>query len=77
MTAAQSSAFSANGGFTADAMSGVVLAIVFAVLLLWGVWAMRAAYAGWAEHRLSQGQLLIVIVRFLAIYLALGFFLLS
>lgn len=77
MTAAQSSAFQANGGFTAEAMSGAVLAIAFAVILLWGVWAMRAAYAGWAEQRLSHGQFLIVIVRFLAIYLVLAFFLLS
>lgn len=55
----------------------VVLGFVFAVLLLWGVWAMRTAYVGWAEQRLSQRQFLGVIVRFVAMYLVLGFFLLS
>ncbi len=38
---------------------------------------MRAAYAGWAEQRLSQRQFLAVVVRFLALYLVLTFLLLS
>ncbi|MNG34572.1 hypothetical protein D3C84_1210880 [compost metagenome] len=50
---------------------------MFAVLLLWGVWAMRTAYTGWAEQRLSQRQFLGVVVRFVAMYLVLTYFLLS
>ncbi len=73
----QVAAFTANGGFAPGAVSAVVLGFVFAVLLLWGVWAMRTAYVGWAEQRLSQRQFLGVIVRFVAMYLVLGFFLLS
>ena len=76
-SADQVAAFTANGGFTPGAVSTVVLGFVFTVLLLWGVWAMRTAYVGWAEHRLTQRQFLGVIVRFAAIYLVLGFFLLS
>lgn len=38
-TADQIAAFQANGGFTPSAVSNVVLSFVFAVLLLWGVWA--------------------------------------
>ena len=76
-SADQVAAFSANGGFAPGAVSTVVLGFVFAVLLLWGVWAMRTAYVGWAEQRLSQRQFLGVIVRFVAMYLVLGFFLLS
>ncbi len=76
-TAAQLAAFQANGGFTPSAVSIVVLGFVFAVLLLWGVWAMRTAYVGWSEHRISQRQFLGVVVRFLAMYLVLTFFLLS
>jgi len=76
-SADQVAAFQANGGVTPTAVSTVVLGFVFAVLLLWGVWAMRTAYAGWAEQRLSQRQFLGVIVRFIAMYLVLGFFLLS
>lgn len=76
-SADQTAAFQANGGFTPTAVSTVVLSIVFAVLLLWGVWAMRTAYVGWAEQRLSQRQFLGVIVRFLAMYVVLTYLLLS
>lgn len=77
MTAEQIAAFQANGGFAPAALAGTVLAFVFAVLLVWGVWAMRTAYVGWAEQRISQRQLLAVVVRFVAIYVVLTFFLLS
>jgi integrating conjugative element protein (TIGR03758 family) len=76
-SADQVAAFQANGGFSPGAVNTVVLSFVFAVLLLWGVWAMRTAYGGWAEHRISQRQLVGVIVRFLAMYVVLSFFLLS
>ncbi|PXV59730.1 integrating conjugative element protein, PFL_4701 family [Dyella jiangningensis] len=76
-SADQVAAFQANGGFTPSTVSTVALGFVFAVLLLWGVWAMRTAYVGWADRRLSQRQFLGVIVRFVAMYLVLGFFLLS
>lgn len=76
MTADQIAAFQANSGFTPADVSTVSLSLVFAVLLLWGVWAMRTAYAGWAERHLTQRQFLAVIVRFVAMYLVLGFFLL-
>ncbi|HHM6317491.1 TIGR03758 family integrating conjugative element protein [Pseudomonas aeruginosa] len=76
-SADQIAAFQANGGFAPSAASAVVLGFVFAVLLLWGVWAMRTAYVGWAEQRLSQRQFLGVVVRFVAMYLVLTFFLLS
>ncbi|MFC4250359.1 TIGR03758 family integrating conjugative element protein [Sinimarinibacterium flocculans] len=76
-SADQVTAFQANGGFTPSAASTVVLSFVFAVLLLWGAWAMRTAYVGWAENDLSQRQLLAVVVRFVAMYVVLTFFLLS
>lgn len=77
MNAAQVSAFQANGGFTPSAVSVVLIGAVFAVLLLWGVWALRTAYVGWTEQRISQRQFLGVAVRFFALYLVLTFFLLS
>ncbi|TVO63326.1 TIGR03758 family integrating conjugative element protein [Denitromonas ohlonensis] len=76
-SANQVAAFQANGGFTPATVSVVVLSFVFAVLLLWGVWAMRTAYVGWAENRLTQRQFLGVVVRFVAMYLVLTYFLLS
>jgi integrating conjugative element protein (TIGR03758 family) len=77
MNAAQNTAFLANAGFTPADMSRVALGVVFAVLLVWGAWAMKSAWSGWAERHLSQGQCLGVVIRFLAMYLVLGFFLLS
>lgn len=77
MTAAQLSAFQANGGVAPAAVATLLLGLVFAVLLLWGVWAMRTAYVGWAEQRLSLRQFVGVVVRFVALYLVLTFFLLS
>jgi integrating conjugative element protein (TIGR03758 family) len=77
LSAEQLTAFQANGGFTPSEVSNAVLGAVFATLLLWGVWAMRTAYVGWAEHRLSQRQFLAVAVRLVAMYLVLSFFLLS
>lgn len=77
MTSVQISAFQANSSITPAAMSTTLTGIVFAVLLLWGAWAIRTAYVGWAENQLNQRQFLGVIVRFLAMYLVLTFFLLS
>lgn len=73
----QSSAFLAHGGFTPGASATLLVGVVFAVLLVWGVWALRTAYVGWAEHKLTQRQLLGVAVRFAAMYLVLTYFLLS
>lgn len=73
----QSTAFLAHGGFTPGASAALLIAVVFAVLLVWGVWALRTAYVGWAEHKLTQRQLLGVAVRFAAMYAVLTYFLLS
>ena len=77
MNGAQVSAFQANSGIAPSAMATVLVGVVFAVLLVWGVWAIRTAYGGWSESRLNQRQFLGVVVRFLAMYLVLTFFLLS
>ena len=77
MNAAQTAAFQANSGITPSDVSIVLIGAVFAVLLVWGVWAIRSAYAGWADEQLSQRQFLVVVVRFVVLYLALTFFLLS
>ncbi len=77
MNSAQLTAFQANSGITPSVMATALGGVVFAVLLLWGVWAIRTAYVGWAENRINQRQFLGVIVRFLAMYVVLTFFLLS
>jgi integrating conjugative element protein (TIGR03758 family) len=77
MTAGQLTAFQANGGFTPSDVSVVLVSTVFAVLLLWGVWALRTAYVGWAADHISERQFLGVAVRFIAMYIVLTFFLVS
>lgn len=46
-------------------------------MLLWSAWAIRTAYTGWAEQRLSNRQFVGVVIRFVALYLVLTFFFLS
>ena len=77
LSSEQSAAFLAHGGFTPGASASLLFAVVFAVLLIWGVWALRTAYVGWAELKLSQRQLLGVAVRFATMYVVLTYFLLS
>jgi len=77
MNSAQVSAFQANSGIAPSSMATALVGVVFAVLLVWGAWAIRAAYVGWSEHRLNQRQLLGVCIRFVAMYLVLSLFLLS
>ncbi|WP_397458527.1 TIGR03758 family integrating conjugative element protein [Pseudomonas asplenii] len=73
----QNTAFLAHGGFTPEASASLLLSGVFATLLVWGIWALRTAYTGWAEQKLTQRQLLSVAVRFAAMYVALTYLLLS
>lgn len=77
MSADQLAAFLANGGFTPSFSASLLVGSVFAVLLVWGVWAIRCAYVGWAEDGLPGRSLLAVIVRVTAMYLVLAFLLLS
>ena len=55
----------------------LLVSLVFVVVLVWGVWALRTAYAGWAARRLSNVQFLGVAARFAAMYVVLTFLLLS
>lgn len=77
MTADQLTAFTANGGFTPSAVAVLLLGATFTVLLVWGVWALHAAYVGWAENTLSGRQFFAVLVRLVALYLVLTYLLLS
>lgn len=77
MNAAQITAFEANGGIPPSTTASLLTSLVFAALLLWGTWAIRTAYSGWAEQRLNQRQFLGVVIRFTAMYLALTLLLLS
>lgn len=77
MTADQLNAFVSNGGFSPVACATLFLSVFFALLLLWGAWALRTAFVGWSDAQLSQRQLFMVLVRVVAMYLVLSFFLLS
>lgn len=77
LSADQQTAFVAASGFQPTDCATLLLSFVFVVLLLWGVWAMRTAYVGWAEQQLPARQFLAVIVRFAAMYVVLSYLLLS
>jgi integrating conjugative element protein (TIGR03758 family) len=77
VSADQVTAFTSNGGFAAADAAVLLESAVFVVLLLWGVWALRTAYVGWAEGQIHNRVFLGVLVRFVALYLVLTFLLLS
>jgi integrating conjugative element protein (TIGR03758 family) len=77
MSADEQTAFVAASGFQPSDCATLLLSFVFVVLLLWGVWAMRSAYIGWADGQISQRLLFVVIVRFAAMYVVLSYLLLS
>lgn len=76
-TADQLTAFTANAGFAPTTVANFLLSAVFVTLLLWGAWALRTAYVGWAEDQISPRQFLGVVIRLVALYLALSYLLLS
>lgn len=76
MTAAQTSAFQATGGFSPSSSSNVFVGLVFVALFLWSGWAMTTAYRGWANQRLDRGVVVTTFTRFLAMWAVLAFLLL-
>ncbi|WP_317845508.1 TIGR03758 family integrating conjugative element protein [Pseudomonas caricapapayae] len=76
MTASQSSAFQATGGFAASSISNVFVGMVFVAIFLWGAWAIVTAYRGWANQRLDRGAFVSLCARITVIWLVLGYLLL-
>lgn len=77
LSADQLNAFNSNSGFTPEQLGTVILGVLFAVLIVWGMWAIKTAYSGWVTKQLSNKELVLVIVRFGMIYCVLTFLLLS
>lgn len=48
MSAAQSSAFQAAGGFPPTASYALFVGFAVAITFLWGAWAIYSTYRGWA-----------------------------
>jgi len=71
----QSTAFQLNGGFTPEQLGMLVIGFVFAVVLVWGAWAIATAYSGWANEKITRKEFVAVVVRFVVIYAVLGIFL--
>lgn len=73
----QINAFKANSGYLPEQLGTLVLSFLFAITLIWGVWAIKSAYSGWVTGQLTQKEFVLVLVRFSIIYCVLTFFLLS
>lgn len=73
----QLNAFQTNSGFTPDQLGTLILSLLFAIFILWGVWAIKTAYSGWVTKQLSHKEFVLVVVRFAVLYCILTFFLLS
>jgi len=77
LSADQVSAFNTNSGFTAEQLGTLVLCVLFALVIVWGVWAIKTAYYGWTTQQLSNKEFFMVVVRFCSVYCVLTFLLLS
>lgn len=77
MSSDQLTAFNTNSGFTPEQLGTLILGVLFAVLIVWGVWAIKTAYYGWVTQQISNKEFVLVIVRFGVIYSVLTFLLLS
>lgn len=73
----QIQAFNNNSGFMPEQLGTLILSLLFAILIVWGVWAIKTAYSGWVTQQLSHKELVLVIVRFGVVYVVLTFLLLS
>lgn len=73
----QINAFKTNSGFMPEQLGVLILSFFFAILIVWGFWAIKTAYSGWVTQQLSHKEFLMVVVRYAAIYVVLTFFLLS
>ncbi|QIQ21466.1 TIGR03758 family integrating conjugative element protein [Zophobihabitans entericus] len=77
MTNDQLTAFAINAGFTPEELNFLLLGFVFAILLLWGAWAIKSAYVCWASQKMSDKEFALVVIRFFALYILISFLLLS
>lgn len=73
----QVAVFNTNSGFMPENLGTLILSILFATLIVWGVWAIKTAYAGWSSQQLTHKEFFMVIVRFTVIYIVMSFILLS
>lgn len=58
-------------------MATLILSLLITITLLWVAGVIRTTYTGWAKQRISNRQLVGIVIRFVGIYLMLTFFLLS
>lgn len=77
LSSEQTSAFELNAGFMPEQLGSLLIGTVFAVVLVWGAWAIATAYSGWASEKISRKEFLAVVVRFVVIYIILGIFLIT
>ncbi len=77
LSADQTNAFNTNSGFMPEQLGVLILSALFAILIVWSVWAIKTAYAGWVSQQLSHKEFLMVVVRCSVIYIVLTFLLLS
>lgn len=77
LSADQTNAFNTNSGFMPEQLGVLILSALFAILMVWSVWAIKTAYSGWVSKQLSHKEFLLVVVRCSVIYIVLTFLLLS
>jgi integrating conjugative element protein (TIGR03758 family) len=77
MSAAQSSAFQAAGGFPPTASYALFVGFAVAITFLWGAWAIYSTYRGWATGNLDRSIAAPAAIRVLVLCMIVTLFVLS
>lgn len=77
MSAAQTSAFQAAGGFPPSASFTLFVGFSVALIFLWAAWALYSTYRGWATGNLDRSIAASSAIRLLILCMILTFFVLS
>jgi integrating conjugative element protein (TIGR03758 family) len=77
MSASQSQAFRAAGGYAPQDSSILLAGLVLTIMLIFIAWAIGSGYRGWVRSDLTQQQLGLLVLKAAFIYCLLTYLLLS
>ena len=76
MTAEQSSAFLAGGGFTVQDSMTLLVGVALTFVLVFSAWALGSGFRGWSRGQLSNEQFGTLALKVVFVYVVFGYLLL-
>ncbi|POA51848.1 MULTISPECIES: TIGR03758 family integrating conjugative element protein [unclassified Pseudomonas] len=77
ISSAQSDAFNAASGATAQASTNLIVGSVMTVAMLWAAWALYSIWRGWATKNIDRSIASSSAIRVLLLLMVLSFIVLS